>query len=197
MHVEIDHPFKRGQTFYGGTPTDAAAHANLLGKLYAFDDYAAPVGSNPPVLRSGAPVICMLVQNTSGSAIAPKMLCEMKNDGTTSRHYLGEVMGISPTVGDRCFPADEHLPAAGVADDDFFFVVVSGPAMCVTDSAGDTTIGVGHFVVPGAGTAGRVVGQATSEDDADIFPQIQGAVGRCIAAIDATSTNILIYVTMK
>ena len=59
---------KRGETFYGGTPTDAAAHASILGKKFIFNDETPPSGSGIPTMRSGFHVTCMLVQNVSGGA---------------------------------------------------------------------------------------------------------------------------------
>lgn len=91
--------------------------------------------------------------------------------------------------------ADEFLPAAGCPDGGLFWAVIRGPSMCLTDSAGDTTIPIGKVVVPGGGTAGNVVEQDVSVVTAtNIYNQLQSAVGRVMHSTIALSSNVLVDV---
>lgn len=182
---------ERGGTFYGGTPTDAAAHAGLLGKKFIFNDHMPPSGSGIPTLRSGFHVTCMLVQNVSGAAILPKELCMLKNDGTIAdfARVISKSVAGAQAAGEFCFPADEFLPAAGVADDDFFYIVVNGPAKMITDTGGDTNIALGAYLKHGATTAGRVIDAGGTED--------AGAIAFAMEAVNGTSTDIVGYVLQR
>lgn len=191
-------PFPRGQTAFSGNTPNANDFSQWLGKTWVFEDldYNASMtvsGSAKPA-RSGRFVKCMAVRNVSGGALLPKMLAHMNVSGS-GVNFLQEVDGYPSAVGQLCYPVDEFLPAAGVANNDVFWVVVKGPAMCITDSAGDTNISIGSMVVPGVGTAGRVVDQDTTVvTGPGLYNQIQGAIGRAIKAVNAVSTDILIDV---
>lgn len=188
-------PFARGQTFWAGTvPSDyASKDADLVGKVYYFEDRNWN-DTFTKSFRSGRYVACMIARNGSGGALHAKDLAKLKTDGS-AYEYLGVVMSNNPTLGDRAYPIDEFLPAAGVAANDLFFLVVGGPAMCVTDTAGDTNIPTGAYVVPGAGTAGRVVQQDSNPvAGTATFVQLNGAIGQAVLGVNATSANILIDV---
>lgn len=196
-------PFGRGQTYYNGvvptlsdgTTADTTSHADLEGKTWVFEDYKQISGQgNVKGTRTGRYVVCMCVRNVSGGAILPKQLCRMKTTGS-GNEFCGQIVNNTPTVGDLCFPADEFLPAAGVVANDLFWVVIGGPATVTTDTAGDTTMGIGKYVIPGATTAGRVIEQDTTvAAGAATFAQIQGAVGIAVTATTGNSQDMLIEV---
>lgn len=193
-------PFKRGQTFYGGAvPTAAAdliAHADLEGKTWRFEDidYSLPGTTS---FRSGKYVTCMLVRNVHSTVILPSDVVVFNVAGS-GVEYLGQVKKAIPTLGERTAVADEYLPAAGVAVNDLFWVVIAGPTMAKTDTAGDTTLAINDIVIPGATTAGRVIGQdQTVAAGAATFAQVNGELGRAVKAVAATSTLFLIDVTPK
>lgn len=184
-------PFERGQTFFQGGTVNATDGANLEGSLWSFPDIDIST-QGAKGARSNREVICMVVRNKTGSAMLPKLIAKLKIDGS-GYEYLGQVNGYATTVGERGYPIDEFLPAAGVPDNDLFYVVVSGPAMCTTAAAGDTTISTGSKVIPSTG--GKVIDQdITVAAGAATFNQIQGAIGRCVLAVNGTNTNILIDV---
>lgn len=196
MGKASDLPFQRGHTYYeGSTPPTSSLHPELEGKCYTIEDETSNVGVVGH--RTGKSVRLMVVRNVSAAAIHPKEVCEIKNNGT-AKEFCGQVSGIAATVGELCYPADEYLPAAGAAINDLFYVVVEGPATVTSDSAGDTTVNPGEWVIPGAGTAGRVIGQdITVAAGAATFNQIQGAIGRCITPVAGVSTDFLIDVVPK
>ena len=192
--------FGRGQTYYGGAvPTAAAdliAHADLEGKTWKFEDVDYSVAGTKSV-RSGKYVTCMLVRNVHSTVILPSDVVVFNVAGS-GVEYLGQVKKAIPTLGQRVAVADEFLPAAGVAVNDLFWVVIAGPTMVKTDTAGDTNISIEDYVIPGATTAGRVIGQDTTvAAGAATFAQIQGALGRAVKAVNATSTLFLIDVDPK
>ena len=193
MAYDENPPFGRGETYPAESSTDGDG---WVGKEYTFPDLSYNTNGNP--IRTGRMNRCRIVRNASGGTMAAcaKKVCLMKNDGTAAQ-MVGTVMGLSTTAGEHGWPIDEFLPAAGVPANYLFYVVVDGVATCITDSAGDTNISIGHYVVVGTGTDGNVVGLATAEDDADIFTQIHGTVGRALEAVNATATDILIEVVHR
>ena len=72
--------------------------------------------------------------------------------------------------------------------------MIDGLAQVSTDSAGTTTVAIGGVVVPGATTAGRVVAQDTTQTGANLFNQIQNAIGRAATAVAAASTTLTVDV---
>lgn len=192
MAMKESLPFPRGSTFYQATPTDTSAHAkDLEGKEYVDNDMNYG-NADYAGYRTGREVRLRIVRNVTGSAMLPKRIARMKVDGT-AYEFAGQVNGYADTVGQIGYPIDEFLPAAGVADDDLFYVVIKGPAMCTTAAAGDTNISTGSKVIPS--TDGKVIDQDTTvAAGAATFNQIQGAIGRAILAVNATDSNILIDV---
>lgn len=199
MAIKESLPFQRGQTFYGATPSDTTAHKDLEGREYVIIDDDQSGGNSGGVggNRTGREVRLRIVRNLSGGALLPKRIAKMKTDGS-AYEYSGQVSGYADTVGQKGFPIDEYLPAAGVSSYDLFYVVVKGPAMCTTGASGDTNIATGNFVIPT--TDGKVIDQDLTAADgqdttfASLFNQMQGAIGRAILGVNATSANILIDV---
>lgn len=190
-------PFPVGSTLYDAsqTPPTTSQRPELEGKCFTVEDNDAVFGISGH--RTGKSRRLMVVRNVSAAAILPKQLCEMKNNGT-GKEFVGQASGIAATVGELAYPADEFLPAAGARINDLFYVVVEGPATVTTDTAGDTTINPGEWVIPGATTAGRVIGQDTTvAAGAATFNQIQGAIGRCITPVAGVSTDFLVDIIPK
>lgn len=187
-------PFELGHTYFEGSTPDATAHTELEGKTWEFEDidYSAAGGAKP--CRTGFFRKMMIVRNLSGSTLTKKRIAKMKPDGT-GYEYGGQVSGYADTVGQLGFPIDEFLSTT-VPANDLFWVCVGGPAMCTTAAAGDTNIATGAMVIPS--TDGKVIDQdVTVAAGAATFNQTQGAIGRALLAVNATDTNILIYVTPK
>jgi hypothetical protein len=199
-------PFPRGKTYYEGNipltgagSPDIVSHNELEGKVWIFEDvdYSVQLPGQKPY-RTGKYVICMCVRNVSGAAILAKQVVPFKTNGA-GVEYAGQVVAPSASaLGARVAVADEFLPAAGVANNDLFWVVIGGPTKVTTDTAGTTTINIGDVVIPGATTAGRVIKQDnTVAAGAATFAQINGELGRAITAVAAPSNDFLLDMTQK
>lgn len=190
-------PFQRGQTWQMGNTPAVTDAMNLVGKTWLFEDLdynasMATSGSAKPA-RTNRYVKCMIVRNTSGGALLPKLIAKMKTDGS-GKEFCAEIMGYATTVGELGFPIDEFLPAAGVPANALCWVVVGGPATVTSAAAGDTTIGIGERVIPTTG--GKVVEQDdTVAAGAATFAQVNGVIGIAITAVAAINTDFLIDVT--
>ena len=190
-------PFGLGETFFqGNTPTTTDGN-HILGKVWVFEDIdltASGSGGTMKPKRTNHARRMMAVRNTTGSALLPKRLGKIKNDGT-SYEFGQEIDGYADAVTEIGYPIDEFLPAAGVADDDICWVCVGGPATVTTDASGDTNISIGAAVIPA--TNGTVVDQVVAEDDADIFTQLSSSPGRAMKAVNAISTDFVIFVAPR
>ena len=156
--AESENPVFGGR---GAYDTTAGAWDHLLGRVYEFTD-TLWVSSTPGAKsqRTGYKVKCMLVKNDSGAALLPKRIVQFTAGST------GKVDGYTTVTGERAAGVvDEFLPAAGVPDDAYFYIVVEGPSLCLTDIAGaannlialDTPLIALTAATSGATTAGRVV----------------------------------------
>lgn len=206
--------FERGQTYFGGQTIDSAgvtATNHLLGKEWVFEDLDL---SDPPVLtlRSGHPVTVRAVRNISGGALLPKRLVSPAATSTSGyTGYLKEVDGYADVDAEHCYPVDEWLPAAGVADDDIFYIVVKGPATILTSLSGDANnvVDVGDTLVAqtavtsGATTAGRGIPLSQLEAGTNTTTAVnayiaanQNVIGRAMSAKTTANTNadLLVYV---
>ncbi len=190
-----DLPFPLGSTWVDGGTAASTDAQNLEGKEYYVETINyADTGVVKPAL-TGRYKKVRIVRNVTGSAILPKRIAKMKSDGSTYE-YLSQVNGYADTVGQLGYPIDEFLPAAGVADQELFYIVVEGLAKVTSAAAGDTTISIGNFVIPS--TDGKVIDQdVTVAAGAATFNQIQGAIGRAVTAVAAINTDFYICVGGK
>ena len=187
-------PFGRGKTLYGGTPTDTAYIHPCVGQEYRVRDVW--FGTNRMItLRA--------VQNQSGAAVLAKRLARLSADGKA-------LLGYTRLPEEKGFPIDHLLPSGGCASYDVCFVVVDGPAMCLTslsnygsDIAARDHLNSQTAVTSGATTAGRVdvraVVAATTDATAgqrNVTEQ-DGVFARAISAAltNATNSDILVDVS--
>ncbi len=191
-------PFGRGETFYNGGTIDSnnLGGAQWEGKVWEFEDldYSKSPGAKPA--RSGR---CMIVRNVSGIALLPKRLVSLQTAGTDGRFFLGRVDGYTTITAQQGFPVDEFLTSTGVPNNDLFWVVIDGPATCLTDLAGAglNVINVGDVLVSltaatsQATTAGRVMTQdlASGVTGATLAIQVQNRLGYALSAKTTTQTN--------
>lgn len=128
----------RGKTYLTGpnrtadtTSTTSKGIAGLV-KVFADLDYS----SNPALTRSQNTVTCILVRNSSGVALLPKRAVTWKV-GARGK----EVDGYARFCPDRAIAGivDEWLPAAGVPNNDYFWLTVKGPTLATTALEGDGT----------------------------------------------------------
>ncbi len=179
-------PFGRGEY------EDSQNLDHLIGRVYEFEDIDFSSTTRP--YRSGRMVKCMLVRNDTGSALLPKRIAAIS---TTAGEYNKVANGYTALDNERGFPVDEFLPAAGVADGDYFYVVVQGPAMVLTPLAGagfNDVFTVGGRLVAltavttGATTAGRVANPSLASVTA--LADAHGTyIGRALSAATTGNTN--------
>ena len=194
-------PFERGMTLYNGDTIDAGdlQGVDWEGKEWLFEDRNANTGTD----RTNRYVRCRVVRNSAAIALLPKRLVRFEAD---EAEYGARVDGYTATTGERGYPLDEYLPAAGVPVNDCAWIVVDGPAVCITDiaAAESNLILSGNRITSltaatsGATTAGRAQNEidatlaaATSgnTDFTAIFDQARNFVGRALSAKTTNSTD--------
>ncbi|MBY0513843.1 MAG: hypothetical protein K2P78_08010 [Gemmataceae bacterium] len=170
---------KLGETFFGGAPTNSTDGAHILGREIVVKDR---IRGWERERRMRA------VRNSTGAAVLPKRLAVLSADGRSISRY-------ARLANEKGLPIDEQLPAAGCAANDICFVVVRGPALCLTDLANyGADIAAGDYLnaqtaTTGGTTAGRVkVRTLTSSVTAAVTEQ-DGVFGRAISAVSTNSTN--------
>jgi hypothetical protein len=143
--------------------------------------------------RTNRRVRCRCVRNVAAAALLPKRLVTFQKSGV---YYGARVDGYLTTVGDRGFPVDEFLPAAGVPVNDLFWIVVRGPATVLTDLASlGATITVGDAVLgqtavtSGATTAGRVIPLPGATSGSTLQNEVINRVGYALSAKTTNNTN--------
>lgn len=193
-------PIGRGEVM---ASTDDGARWEGAIKLFDDIDYSAS-GVKP--LRSNHKVKCLFVLNNTGAALLPKRSVPLS--GVAAGRYGKEVAdgyveeGSGAAGAEQGYVVDEFLPSAGVADGEWFWLVIEGPTLALTSLAGDAenVISVNDKLVAltaatsQATTAGRVIssGGATSVLALDELRHI----GRALSAktTDNTNNDILVYV---
>lgn len=186
-------PFDRSS--YGAA--DATEFAHLEGREYIVNDVSPSSGN--AAQRTGRSVTLRLVRNVSGFALLPKKLVTFQ---ATAGKYGARVDGHVDTTAEHCYPVDEYAPAAGVPDQCLFYIVVEGPAVCLTDLAAgaNNLLTVGQLVVSltaatsNATTSGRVAPIDLTGATALLGNQLRNAVGRVLTAKTTANTNVDVLV---
>lgn len=187
-----DLPFPIGQMYHGdGTPALADA-PQLEGKEYWVECVNPNSGGVVDPVITGRRKRVRIVRNINATAMIPKRIAKMSLSGS-GLEFLSQTDGFADTVGQKGYPVDEYLPAAGAPQFALYYIVVEGPATVTTAAAGDTTISMSSMVIPS--TNGKVIDQDTTvAAGAATFNQIQGAIGRAVKAINATDSDLMIDV---
>lgn len=214
-----DQPFPRGETWYnGGTIPNFLSPPqfysgepggwNLEGKEYEFEDGTSGTGVENQGYGTGFYVKVRCVRNNSGVNILPGQLCYFTTtyvDGSTVKPYGMVIGGVTHTLAQNCYPADEFLPPAGVPQGDLFYIVVEGPCLLeLTANTVNVATTAGQKVVsatdasstgPGAGCiVPQSINETTDTDNVLNANLIQNAIGRAMssATSNATATKILV-----
>jgi hypothetical protein len=150
--LTADPGFARGQTL-GVTVTLYEAEngdgSNVVGVRKVFRDEDPKTGA----LKSNRTVECIAVKNTSGSALVPGAVAKFKDAA-----ILAEVDGLATTSTALMGVVDEYLPAAGVPNNEVFWLVVRGPST-VTKTATSVAAGASYGL---SATAGSAAAQSTN-----------------------------------
>lgn len=196
---------QRGKTYLSGgnrtidsTQTTSKAIMGIR-KVFKDLDFSATTPSNTSAKapRSGGEVTCILVRNSSGAAMLPGRMAVWKSgaegkevDGYTTTDYA-KVAGV----------VDEWLPAAGVADNDLFWLVVNGPcnikksldanALVVDDYVVAITAATSHST-----TAGRIMSISLQNNATSNTSMALNRVGIAMSTSGTTGANVLTYVDL-
>lgn len=168
----------RGKTYLTGpnrtADSTATSTKSIVGLTKTFADLDYSV--NPAVARSQGQVVCRLVRNSSGISLLPKMVVTWKS-GARGKEVDGYA-DFSPDI-DVAGIVDEWLPSTGVANNDYFWLVVKGPTLALTGLVGDETnsIGMHAWLINLTGAASTV--STTS-----------GRVGPAVLPTAGLTTNI-------
>ena len=173
-------PVERGGTFFeGGTP-DADGGVHLEGLVHVFPD------SDPDdriKRRSGGNVVCILVRNTHSAAVTPGQVV------TWEAAYFGKRTDAPcGTLAERVAGVvDDHLPAAGAAVNDLYWLIVRGKADVVNDGG----IAADEMLFASGTTAGRVIKVASPSGT-----QACRQIGTAIATV-ATATEGTVFIDVN
>lgn len=203
---------ERGATWYNGATIDTNNLAGLEaeGVTKIFEDKLWSAVGVKGERNQGRMVTCRLVRNMSGITLFAKQLVQLDTANPN------RITGRTTVLFGEAYPLDEFLPAAGVPHGDLCWIVIAGPALCLTPMTGGefnaTDIGAGSLV--GAGTtnggstaagstapAGRLaavlpvnVALTTNTQYNELLRYATGWIGRAISAMTSGQTNANILV---
>lgn len=178
MSLFVDPPFGLGQTLGVTNATDGA---NWVGVVKVFPDVDPTTGK----VRSARVKTCIAVRNSSGSTLYGKRAVAFAAGSYTAvsgyaRVTNAAVAGVS----------DEFLPAAGVANNDVFWVTVEGPTELQTTggvAVGDIVSAVTANTTNATDSAGT--GGQGATVSVTVAPQV-GRIGRVVAGTTGTVSII-------
>ena len=192
----------RGKTYLTGPNRTASATAGTskalegIKKNFADVDYSSTDSIKPR--RSGGEVTCLFVRNASGVALLPGRVVSWK---------LGAIGKQVDGNGDLQYEAvagivDELLPAAGVAANDYFWLVVKGNAIC-KNSLAASTITQGEYVLAqtaAASTAnttnGRIISYTITSNATFAVSAALNRIGIAQSTTATTGADVLVYVDL-
>lgn len=192
-----------GGTYFGGNTPDSTSGAHLEGSEVEIE--LRNMATNPAPdygVHAGGRVRLMAVRNVSGINLLPGRLVCFKN---TSGLYGSQVDGYPTTTAAQfAGVVDPFLPAAGVANNDIFWIVIAGPVLCLSPltgngdnvwSGGDALVAI-TAATSQCTTAGRLIAQDLTGATALLANQVQNKVGRAMSACTTAETNTskLVYI---
>lgn len=196
----------RGKTYLNGpnrTPDSTATTSKAIeGIVKNFKDLdfsgvsgSSVVPAKPP--RSGGEVTCILVRNASGISLLPGRVAVWKStaQGKQVDGYVCLDSGLVAGV------VDEWLPSTGVASNDYFWLVVRGPAL-VKKSLDANTLLKDDYVIAitaatsQATTAGRITSIITTSNQTYAMSAALNKLGIAMSTSNTTDANVLVYVNV-
>lgn len=185
-----DPPIELGQTLPG---TDA--DGNLINDSWlgcVFEIPAQPLGSSQ--IRGskkrlvGRTVKAVLLRNESGIKLYGKRLAKLTD--TAGYYLLKSVDGYATDLNEvNAVAIDRYIATTGVADDDIFWGILSGPTVIRLQGAANAagTIAVGAKLVSGTGSTS---GNSTSGGiAANTTPRADSIVATALSAMNSASTG--------
>jgi hypothetical protein len=209
--IHVDPPFDLGETLQGTDDDGNLINTSWLGQIFEIPSSTIPqFAAGNRARRSGRPVVAVILRNESGQALLPKHVVNLTD--TAGYSLLESADGYADALAqDHVAIVDEHLPSAGVADDDIFWGILKGPVTVLTPQEagsqfnGDIAVG-GHLVASTASTtltanAGRVsnvtvVGQTGGTQ---AFSMARNILGFALSAKTTgnTDADLLICATIQ
>ena len=192
-------PFELGETLAGTDADGNLINADKLGLVYEFPASDLS-GTTPKKRRTGKPIKAIALRNLSGARLYGKRIARCNK--TAGYALVQSVDGYSTVLNDG--PAviiDEFIATVGVAANDIFWGIVSGPVTVLTPLAGATFnatgIAVGDNLVAatgsttGATSSGRIAGHALANatDAAGAFAGAANRIGHALSARTSGETN--------
>ena len=130
---EATPPMALGEVLQGTDSNGNLIRTELQGKIWEFD-YPTDA-ANGAVANKGMSVRAVLVRNTSGITLLGKRLVTF--DLTGGENSFGKVDGYAEVLGHLNIAiADSWLPSSGVAANQLFWAIISGPCQVLTPAAG-------------------------------------------------------------
>jgi len=164
--------FGRGTTL---GVSDVNQGTNVTGTIKVFND-VDPRSNVSGRNLSYVTVMCKAVRNTSGAALLPGTIVKM-----ASSDILNSSDGAASAAPGLLGVVDEYLPSTGVAANDVFWMVISGPTTINTAA----TLSAGAAISVGSSTtAGKAVA-ASATDKSDI-------IGYAISAAASNKVRTLV-----
>jgi len=159
-----NNPFDRGQS-----KTQVAA--TQVGRVSAFPDVNWGSTERVKPFLTNHMVYCMVVKNNSGGALLPGYVVTFE-----SGYWGSQVDAVAGAGAVGHGIVDEYLPAAGVPDGSYFYIVRRGPTECVQSTGVAQTQGA----LTKTAAAGKCVADAAD-------PCVIGCFGSIITTSAATA----------
>lgn len=197
-------PFQRGDTLKGTDADGNLINSDKVGLMYWMSDVKLSGNQRgQKALRSNTPVLGMVCRNVSGIALLGKRLGQRERDATNIFDFSGHVDGYANTLrGTGLIAIDEHLPSAGVADDDLFWGILYGHAILLTPNAGaefpeDIAAHARLICATGAGTTTSLAGRIGSVTLSTATQALETAlIGWALTARTSNNTGSEVMVKM-
>lgn len=188
--IRQDPPFELGSTMTGTDDNSNLINDTWLGQVFELP--AQPLGTSQ--IRGakkrvvGRSVKAVLLRNTSGATLLGKRL--VKLDATAGYALLQNATGYATDLNEINVAAiDQYLGTTGVADDDIFWGIISGPTVVRLQGAANAggTLAVGAKLVSGTGSTS---GNSTSGGiAANTTPRVDTIVATALSAMNSASTG--------
>lgn len=183
-------PFGRGFTYFGGNVPDSAQwvqSANIEGIESEFDDLEPQTVPKQIVKRSIRPQRCIIVRNAATIALKPSRAVVWQTAYRNKRVDGYQHVQSGPVAG----VVDEHLPAAGVAVGDLFWLVIGGQVLGTAKASTAVTAGARLQASTGTSSlnddAGRLEDTALTDGTTD--PTFGAQANLCGRAVSSRATD--------
>lgn len=162
----VDPPFGLGETLSGTDSDGNLINKEVVGTIYEFPsrDVASTGIRGNKTRLTDRPIVAVALRNESGLTLYGKRVAKLTE--TAGYSLLESVDGYAAELADgNVVIIDEYLATDGVADDDIFWGIISGPVTVLTstvgaDFNGDIAVGAplvaGTASTSGNSTSGRV-----------------------------------------